>query len=431
VWHAERQGLSSRLIFAAALIGAVFSAWSCGRKTAPVSTAKAPPSASATKASAVSPSVSAAAVDDEVASQGDGKVVEEQRPKSGKLSGVDFGEVSEIGPAGPASASAEGVVMVTRTGEVLLVPSASLPGGERAQTRPSARSGTALDRPAADFAPISRGPAVAGGFAYFVLEGKLVRRRLGGSAPLETLADDARNGARVSALPASGKQPAVVAYITRPDKEGTSLAKLWLNGRTLPITVEGAGASSVSLVRTDSMVLALSIDGRSAMTPVHARPLDLEAAEPKAGNDQVVWVAGSAQSLTEIVAGSDGSRLWGFLPIAKDVSHFGLAELGLPPGGQGDAEVSWRLYANGIDFAPVSAATICGSLFVVFARPVEARPRAPQELILSRPGHGETAVVVTAQGFADASLAGANGKGGLLVYVADRRTFALPLRCRS
>ena len=354
-----------------------------------------------------------AAIDDR--EETEAKVVEEHRAKGGKLAGLEIGEVNEIGPAGAASASARGVVMVTRIGELLLVP-------------PS-RFKTPLDRPEAEFAASARGPAVAGDFAYFVLDGRLVRRRLDGAGALEVLADDARDGARVSALPQSGKQPALAAYITRPDKEGTSRAKLWFNGRTVALTAEGAGASSVALVQNESKVLALSIDGRSAMTPVHARPIDVAAAEPAPGNDQVVWVAGSAQALTEIAAGSDGKQSFGFLPIAKDVSHFGLAELGLAPGGVGDAEVSWRLYANGIDLAPISAAKICGSLFLVYARPIDARPRSSQELVLSRVGSSETAVLVSAQGFSSTSLASADGKGGLLVYVADRRTFALPLRC--
>jgi hypothetical protein len=341
----------------------------------------------------------------------EGKVVEERRAAGGKLSGLELGEPSELGPAGAASASAEGVVMVTRTGEVLLIPTARLK--------------TAIDKPAGDFAATARGPAVADGFAYFVLEGKLARRRIGGEGAVETLADDARNGSRVSALPASGKQPALVAYITRPDKEGTSRAKVWVSGQTLPISVDGAGASSVALARSESAVVVLSIDGRSAMTPVHARAVRLDQLPATAGVDRVVWVAGSAQSLTEITAGSDGKRVWGFLPIEKDVSHFGMAELGLPADGQADADVSWRLYENGIDLAPVAAAAICGSLLMAYARPVEARPHAAQELVLSRPGSNETSVAVTAQGFANVSLA-----PGLLVYVADRRTFALPLRCK-
>jgi len=414
LWHAEPRRLSSRLSFAAALLGVAFSAASCERKSAPTATTRAAATASAPKLSAPAPAASAPAIDDEA---DESNVLEERRAPGGKLAGIEIGQVIEVGPAGAASAGADGVVMVTRAGEVLhLLPE---------------RLKAPIERPAADFAATARGPALADDFAYFVLEGKLVRRRIDGASAIETLTDDARSGARVSALPKSGKQPAAVAYITRADAEGTSVAKLWINGRTLTLTVEGAGASSVALVRTgDSKVLALSIDGRSAMTPVHARPLDLEAAEPRAGSDHVVWVAGSAEALTEIVAGSDGPHAWGFLPIAKDVSHFGLAELALPLGGQGDAEVSWRLYDNGIDMAPISAARICGSLLVAYARPLAAQPQAPQALVLSRPGKSETAVVVTARAFANASLAGGKDTGGLLVYVADRRTFALPLRCR-
>jgi hypothetical protein len=341
------------------------------------------------------------------------RVLDERPAPGGKLAGIELGEVQEIGPAGPASASAEGVVLVTRNAEALLVPTAALK--------------TPLARPDADFAPIARGPAVVDGFAYFVHDGKLVRRRTDGSGALETLADDARNGSRVSAVPARGGEPAAVAYVTRPDAEGTSRARLWALGATHPLTVEGAGASSVSLVRGERELFALSIDGRSAMTPVHARAVTFTGSSVALGPDRVVWVAGPAQAMTEIVGASDGKQAWGFLPIEKDASHFGLAELALPQG-LGEADVSWRLYDNGIDLAPLAVTRLCDKLLLTYARPLDEKPHSPQELVLSRAASNEVSAVVTAKGFASVSLA-SSGTGGLLVYVADRRTFALPLRC--
>jgi hypothetical protein len=142
----------------------------------------------------------------------------------------------------------------------------------------------------------------------------------------------------------------------------------------------------------------------------------------------VVWVAGSAQPQTEVVAASDGALPWAFLAIEKDVSHFGLAELALPREADGDAQVSWRMYENGIDLSPVAAARVCGRLLVAFVRPLEAKPNAPQELVLSRAGEASGTVVARAGGFAGVSLAAA-GKGGLLSYVADRRTWARSIGC--
>jgi hypothetical protein len=398
----------------AALLGALLLSAGCKDKEtapAPAPATSATQSASAARSSApVAPSVASAPP-----KKPKDEVVGERPAKDGKLAGIDFGDVSEIGPAGAASASAEGVVLVTSKGEVVVVP--------------EARFASPPVLAAADFAPTARGPAIADGAAYFVLQGKLVRRTLP-DGKLEVLADDAQSGTRASALPKSVKQPTAVAYITRADAEGTSQSKLLVAGKAVTLTADGAGSSSVALARGDEGVLALYIDGRSAMTPVHLRGVDLEASPPALGADQVVWVGGSAQPLTEILAAADGEQVFGFLPIAKDISHFGVAVLGMPKGHAHDAQASWRLYDNGLDMAPVSAARVCGSLLLAYARPRDARPHAPQELVVSQVGGTETAVVVTAQGFASASLFG-TGKGGLLVYTADRRTFAVPLGCRT
>jgi hypothetical protein len=70
---------------------------------------------------------------------------------------------------------------------------------------------------------------------------------------------------------------------------------------------------------------------------------------------------------------------------------------------------------------------------VVFAQPESATPNAPQELFLaavSKDGLEAGEVVAKARSFADASLSATSG-GGLLVYNAEHRTWAVSLRCRA
>jgi hypothetical protein len=326
-----------------------------------------------------------------------------------------------VGPAGPATATEGGVLMLTRSGSVTLARSTKLPL-HRGKIE-------AVREPREAFAPLAKSPAVAAGFAHWVASGRLVRRRVDGTGELETLSDDARDGTRVAAAPAS--DGAAVAYLARPDAEGTSHVKLWLGpGRILDLTPEGAGASSVALAALDARLIAVSIDGRSAMTPLHARSIVVKTGgAPELGPDVVVWVAGPAHSFTEVSAASDGSQAWGLIPIERDATHFGLATVPLGAEPAMDPPVAFFEYPNGIDLAPVAAARLCGKPYVAFARPAAAAPRSPQELLLSPVDGGQTTVLANAGRFLAVSMTAVQG-GALVVYVADGRTWARGLECR-
>jgi len=79
----------------------------------------------------------------------------------------------------------------------------------------------------------------------------------------------------------------------------------------------------------------------------------------------------------------------------------------------------------------VTTGVLCNQPVVLFAQPSTELPHAPQTLALVRLGkpHAEPPVVLaTSRAFADVSWEGLDG-GALLVYVADRRTWARRLRC--
>lgn len=334
--------------------------------------------------------------------------------------------LNDIGPAAPAAAYAHGVVMVTRSDELaiskLLQPPSKSKKAVAGALEPTTRGPQ-------DFWPVARGPAVSKTHAYWVSKGRVVRRALDGGE-LEVIATDARDGTRV----AVAGSPDVVAYITQPVGKQDSLARLRLpNGSKLDLTPEGAAASSVSLASMGEDVIASYIDGRSGMTPVHARRL-----RSKAGTldpDVVVWVSGATQGMTEIVSvggvGSDKGS-WLMLPVERDSSHFGLATLALDPDPKMDPPLRWRTYENGLDRSPAAAAVLCGAPVVAYVRPADARPTANQELVLSELTLDETASsepLATARGFADVSLYPLP-EGAMLAYVADRRTWARLIRCK-
>jgi hypothetical protein len=341
--------------------------------------------------------------------------------KNTGVPGLTLGELFDVGPAGPATATSEGVVLLTRDDRVFVAERS--PGKRPDQTKIAV-----LDAPAAAFSALARAPGVAAGHAYWISHGRLVRRALDGDGPLEVLDADARDGSRASAVAVNRR--VAVAFLGRADTEGTSHARLWLDdGQVLDLTPDGAGASSVALTRVGDHLLATAIDGRSAMTPLHARPLRVEPAGVTLGDDVVVWVGGPAQAWTETVVGAEAGHARAYLPIERDITHFGLAnvDLGLEP--HMDSDVAFFDYANGIDLAPVATAELCGHAHVVFARPTASAPHSPEELVLVRPNTNEAVSVADARVFVGASLVAVPG-GGLLAYVADGRTWARGLGCR-
>ena len=335
----------------------------------------------------------------------------------------------DVGPAGPATADESGVVVVDKVGHVALAKKGATPTGSAA----SKPTFTAIDRPRDEFMPFARGPALAGGFAYWVKDENLVRARISGSdAEPEIVAKEARKGARVAAAEAPDGTP-LVAFITKPDSSGAPHAKLWAGGKLLDLTPEGAGASSVALVRAGSRLMAISLDGRSGMTPLHARIVSREAAGFTLGPDVVAWVGASAQATTEVFATAVDGDVWAFVPIEQDLTHFGLAQIHLGSEPRLDAPVAFLTYQAGTNSAPVAAGVACGRGAVAFAEPEEAAPKSPQRLMLAALGSnglepGE--VVARGRSFANVSL-GAVGPAALLVYTADHRTWARTVRCRD
>jgi len=331
--------------------------------------------------------------------------------------------LNDVGPAAPAAAFAHGVVLITRDDELAISRLTAAPSKSK---KPVAGAFEELARGRQDFWPVARGPAVSATHAYWVSKGRVVRRALAGGE-LEVLATDARDGTRV----AVAGSPDVVAYITQPVGKQDSLARLRLaDGRRLDLTPEGAAASSVSLTRAGEDVIASYIDGRSGMTPVHARKLRTKtgALDP----DVVVWVSGATQGMTEITSVGTDDGSWLVLPVERDASHFGLATLALEKEPKMDPPLRWRTYENGLDRSPTAAATLCGAPTTIYVRPADASPTANQELMLSELTLDPTASseqLATARGFADVSLYPVP-EGAVLSYVADRRTWARLIRCK-
>lgn len=339
-------------------------------------------------------------------------------------------ELADVGPAGPASAGKAGVVMVTRDGSVAVARLDALRLAHAAH-HAIATPIAPVKQSAGAFVALGRGPALLDGHAYWIHGGKLLRRALDGSGKAEVLASDARDGTRVAS--AQGVKPAAVAYIAH-GKDGLR-ARLWVEGGgDHDLSPDAAGANSIALARTDSGLVAVSLAGRTAMSPVHARTITFDGNKPKLGKDVVVWVGGASQPLTELSAvGAPDSDVWAFLPLERDITRFGLARIEVGTEPSMNATVTWRAFPNGLDPAPVASARLCGKAAVLYARPAEATPGSPQELHLAAlegDKLGAPVLVARAGAFSNVSIA-ALPHGALVAYVADRRTWARTLRCRG
>lgn len=339
-------------------------------------------------------------------------------------------ELVDVGPAGPSAAVSIGVLLIARDGRAVI---AALRPGTTNNPKSTKTPIESLDIPPTELVALERGPAVSAGFAYFVHGDHLVRRKLP-TGPLENLADDARAYTRVAVpdLPIASA-PSVAAYVARhPTDKSTLVAKLWVEGQgTLNLTPDGSAGNSVALARTTNGYIAMSLESRTGMSPLHARRVILEGRKVRLGSDVVPWIAGTAQPLSEVFAIGDPSSVWALLPMERDALHFGLARitLGLTP--RMGAEVHWREYPNGVEPAIVTSGYLCDRPVVIYARPANAEPHATQELHLASIGEeglGASTIVASSRAFADASLASLDG-GALVVYVADRRTWARRLRC--
>jgi hypothetical protein len=335
--------------------------------------------------------------------------------------------LSDIGPAGPASAFAGGVVMVTKDNRLLVSRLSSRQNVDFSQ----------IEEPSGSFARYGRGPAVLGKRAYWVNGSHLLRGALSGKQA-EVLTTDARHSTRVSAetLGKGARRRDAVIYVARTKLRADLEAKLWMDGfETARLTPEGSAASSVALIEDRGALLAVSLEGRTSMSPVHVRRVELKGEERVIGPDVVAWVGPPSQPLTEVMTlPAAGGGALAFLTLERDVTHFGLALVHLEERAATVPEALWRAYPNGIDPAPVATSNVCSRPAVLFAVPSTARPRAPQELHLAYLAGrtlGSSQVIARSRAFSDVSIAAGSGRTAVVAWVADHRTWALYLECRG
>ncbi len=274
------------------------------------------------------------------------------------------------------------------------------------------------------------GCAAAGTFAFCMdRDGAIQRTPLAGGAA--TNVGKAKPGTRLAAASLGGET--VVAFLAeRKTSEGVT-TEAWIVGASTPlirISDDGAGATFVTLAvaGTDKMV-ALYIDGRRGMAPIHGVGLSLRGGKIERDKDDVLFVAGGAETYTGgALATSTDGRALALVPIAHDVgfgllvTRFGVA-----------SDEHWSDYANGLDPAPVAATTLAtGDPWALRVKPAEARFGAPRVLELGRvtnAGFVATGLIPTHGSARDVAVT--NDPGGALsvVFTDASGTWFERLRC--
>ena len=235
----------------------------------------------------------------------------------------------------------------------------------------------------------SPGCAAAGGALFCLDKGGGVHRWTLHGDGGDVIAQ-ARSGSPLTAAALAGGHVAYAFLADRRTTEGaTTLAFVALDDAT-PITLseDGSGATHVVLASRGDDAVALYVDARRVLTPVHARVLSAPSGKLVLGTDAVVFVGGGTDGRTlGTIAREDGHEL-ALLPIDKDDKAFGMAAIRVEEQPRDDAAVTWSLYPATMERPAIAATQGVTPIRVLYARPASADPKGKKVLELRRARRG-------------------------------------------
>lgn len=235
---------------------------------------------------------------------------------------------------------------------------------------------------------------MAGRWAYCQAAGGNVYRTTLGTTDTKLVAKS-QPSTRIAAA-SLGPDHAVVATLdARRTTEGVMMQAFVTmdDGETQRLSDDGAGATVLRVVPRGSGAVALYLDARTAMVPVHARPISLKGTNLALGDDAVVFVGGPPERGIELTAAGTGRSLFALIAMSHETSDFGMAALPIAEVPKEDVQPVWSPYPNGLDPAPIGA-TVAGaadsgdggssSAWVARVRPSDREVGSPRMLELGR-----------------------------------------------
>jgi hypothetical protein len=346
---------------------------------------------------------------------------------------------------GPIELPVRGAVgLVARGDEIACVQNEDgRPHVTRYPTPPIAPSPTAPPPSEPAGAGVSAGLAVgcawAGGRVFCPdRTGAVHRARPDGTD--DRIVASSRTGSRVAGASLPPDRTLLAYLASRKTSEGW-VSEAWLAVDDEPpekLSEDGSGATSVTLAEHTGGIVAVTVDARTALTAMHARTIAFDAARDGGvhlGEDTVVFVGGPGDRRTgAALAVTPSGAGWSLLPIAKDVGTFGLAVVRIESPPRVEEPVTWSMYPNGLDPAPVAAASSGPHTWVARVLPQSAEVGATHLLQLGHvDGKGTFAAldrVATSGNVKDVALA-VDGRGALWVGWLDASGAWLErLQCR-
>ena len=319
---------------------------------------------------------------------------------------------------GPATLAVDGATLLVVTND------SGRPRVRRVPVSPPAPPSKPTAAPSMSWPPCE----IAGSVAYCHGRGStVVRAPLEGAGGREV--STAAGNARLAAAQL-GKDHTVVAYVQRHQTtEGPMLQAFATldEGEAVRLSDDGAGATSLRLVPLGpDRALAVYIDARTAMVPVHARTLSVEGGRLKLGEDVVVFVGGPPERGVDFTVARAGDKSLVLLPNAKDSLAFGMAAVALAEPMREDMPAVWSMYPNGLDPAPIAATTEpSDSAYVARIRPLTRDPKSERVLELGRVdaagAYTSLGVVETGKPVTDVDIA-VDKTGAVWVVYGDTKT---------
>jgi hypothetical protein len=269
---------------------------------------------------------------------------------------------------------------------------------------------------------------VAGRYVFCMdLEGSIHRRLVTGEG--DKIIAKGRPGTPIAAA-AVGSDHTILAFLaSMKTSEGVVTHALAVldDGPLVQLSEEGSGATFVALAPREKDVLAMYIDARVALTPVHARTLTVEGSL-RLGKDAVVHVGeGSERRSVGAIARAASGPAFLLMPLSTEGTKFGMATMKVEGDPQDDSPVVWSFYPNGLSPAPIAATQGVSPARVVRVRPATAAPDAWRVLEL---GHLEAdgsfkalCNVIESRSFTDVNVA-VDGRGSVwIVYTSADGTW--------
>jgi hypothetical protein len=351
------------------------------------------------------------------------------------------------GPPGDACRTTRGPVQLSFTGPVTFVTgdgelrivqnrdgvpiAAVLPAAKKPDPAPGVQGGKpaeakkperlALAEPAERL--LVQGCAAAGDALFCVDKGGGIHRS-GPAGEGSRVVAQARAGSPVAAA-SFGASHVVYAFLAdRKTQEGAmTLAFAALDDATpILLSEDGCGATAVTLASRGEEAIALYVDARRVLTPVHARVLT-GAVKLGLGPDAVVFVGngGDARTPGVIAQGGAGHEL-ALVAIDRDDKDFGMAAIRIEEQPRDDAAVTWGLYPAAMERPAIAATQGAWPIRVIRSRPADADPKAKKVLELGELDaagvHKTLCSVATSASFADLAIA-ADRTGALWIAYTD------------